>query len=126
MPRWLSGKESASKCRRYCKHRFDPELGRSLGGGNGNPLQYSFFFFPLQYSCLEKSHRERSLVGYNPWSHKELDATKPLDTKQLDTKSTHKGLLISKKLISYIVCVLCSLISSTRNIGHSHLLSTNM
>ena len=84
------------------------------------------FFFPLQYSCLEKSHRERSLVGYNPWSHKELDATKPLDTKQLDTKSTHKGLLISKKLISYIVCVLCSLISSTRNIGHSHLLSTNM
>ena len=30
-----------------------PGLGRSSGGGNGNLLQYSFFFFLLQYSCLE-------------------------------------------------------------------------
>ena len=31
-----------------------PGSGRSPGGGgNGNPLQYSFFFFSLQYSCLE-------------------------------------------------------------------------
>ena len=22
---------------------------------------------PLQYSCLEKSHGQRSLVGYSPW-----------------------------------------------------------
>ena len=28
------------------------------GGGNGNPLQYS---------CLEKSHGQRSLAGYSPW-----------------------------------------------------------
>ena len=28
----------ASRCKR---HRFDPWLGRSLGGGQGNPLQYS-------------------------------------------------------------------------------------
>ena len=87
-----------------------PGLGRSPGGGNGT----------LQYSCLEKSRRRRSLVGYSPWSHKELDTT-----KQLDTNSTHKGPLISTKLISYTVCILSSLISSTRNIGHSHLLSTN-
>ena len=31
-----------------------PGLGRSLGEGNGNPLQYY---------CLEKSHGQRSLVG---------------------------------------------------------------
>ena len=31
--------------------------GRSLGGGNGNPLQYS---------CLGKSHGQRSLMGYSP------------------------------------------------------------
>ena len=86
-----------------------PGLGRS-GGGNGT----------LQYFSLEKSCRRRSLVGYSPWSHKELDTT-----KQLDTNSTHKGPLISTKLISYTVCILNSLISSTRNIGHSHLLSTN-
>ena len=30
---------------------------------------------PLQYSCLENSHGQRSLVGYSPWGHKELDTT---------------------------------------------------
>ena len=35
-----------------------PELGRSPGEGNGNPLQYS---------CLENYHGQRSLVGYSPW-----------------------------------------------------------
>ena len=35
-----------------------PGLGRSPGGGHGNPLQYS---------CLESPHRQRSLVGYSPW-----------------------------------------------------------
>ena len=28
---------------------------------------------PLQYSCLENSHGQRSLVGYSPWGHKESD-----------------------------------------------------
>ena len=35
-----------------------PGSGRSSGEGNGNPLQYS---------CLEKFHERRSLVGYSPW-----------------------------------------------------------
>ena len=43
-----------------------PESGRSPGGGNGNPLQYS---------CWYNSHGQRSLVGYSPWGHKELDRT---------------------------------------------------
>ena len=43
-----------------------PGSGRSPGGGLGNPLQYS---------CLEKSHGQRSLVGYGPWGHRELDTT---------------------------------------------------
>ena len=43
-----------------------PGLGRPLGGGNGNPLQYSF---------LENSHGQRSLVGYSPRGHKELYMT---------------------------------------------------
>ena len=43
-----------------------PELGRSLGGGKGNPLQYS---------CLESPHGQRSLAGYSPQGHKELDTT---------------------------------------------------
>ena len=46
-----------------------PGLGRSPGGGNDNPLQYSF---------LGKSHGQRSLVGYSPWDHKELDTAERL------------------------------------------------
>ena len=48
-----------------------PGLGRSPGGGNGHPLQYS---------CLEKSHGQRSLAGYSPWGHKESDRTEGLST----------------------------------------------
>ena len=43
-----------------------PELERSPGEENGNPLQDS---------CLENPHGQRSLVGYSPWGHKELDTT---------------------------------------------------
>ena len=30
---------------------------------------------PLQYSCLENPHGQRSLVGYSPWGCKESDTT---------------------------------------------------
>ena len=43
-----------------------PRSGRSPGGGNGSPNQYS---------CLEKSHGQRSLVGYSLWGCKESDMT---------------------------------------------------
>ena len=43
-----------------------PVLGRSPGGEHGNPLQYS---------CLENPHGQRSLAGYSPWGHKESDTT---------------------------------------------------
>ena len=41
-----------------------PGLGRSLEGGHGDPLQYS---------CLENPHGQRSLAGCSPWGHKELE-----------------------------------------------------
>ena len=43
-----------------------PGLEISLGGGHGNPLQYS---------CLENPHGQRSLAGYNPWGLQELGMT---------------------------------------------------
>ena len=43
-----------------------PGLGRSSGGGHGNPLQYS---------CLENPHGQRSLEGYSPQGHTQSDAT---------------------------------------------------
>ena len=51
-----------------------PGLGGSPGGGNGNPPQYS---------CLKKSHGQRSLVSYSSKGHKESDSTEQL--------STHRG-----------------------------------
>jgi len=42
--------------------------GRSPGGGHGNP-----------YSCPSgEFHGQRSLVGFSPWGHKELDTTERL------------------------------------------------
>ena len=38
----------------------------SPGGGSSNPLQYS---------CLENPHGQRSLASYNPWDGKESDMT---------------------------------------------------
>ena len=44
-----------------------PGLGRSPGGGSGNPLQYS---------CLENSMDREAWVGYSPWGPTELETTK--------------------------------------------------
>ena len=46
-----------------------PGLGRSTAEENGNPLQYS---------CLENPHGQRSLLGYCPRGRKDLDTTERL------------------------------------------------
>ena len=48
-----------------------PASGRSPGVGHGNPVQYS---------CLENPHGQRSMVGYSPWGHKESDMTEHTHT----------------------------------------------
>ena len=73
LPRWLSGNKSTCQCR---KHRFNPwaglipGLGRSLGGRNGNPIQYS---------CLD-----------NPMDRGTWRATVQRITKSWTWLSTHK------------------------------------
>ena len=46
-----------------------PGLGRSPGGGHGNPF-------------LENPHGQRSLSSYGLWDHKESDTTERLSTAQ--------------------------------------------
>ena len=48
-------------------------LGKSPGGGHGNPLHYS---------CLQNPHGQRSLMGYSLWGHKESDMTEQLSIAQ--------------------------------------------
>ena len=56
LPGWLSGTESAYNAGDVGDAGSIPGSGRSLGGGNGNPLCYS---------CLENP-MDRSLEGYSP------------------------------------------------------------
>ena len=56
-----------------------PGWGRSPGGGHGNPLQDS---------CLENPHGQRSLAGCSPWGHKESDMIDRLSTTQRNGKSS--------------------------------------
>ena len=65
---WFSSKESVCNAGDVGSI---PGLGRSLGEGTGSPPQYS---------CLGKSHGQRSLVGYSlEGVEKELDMTKQLN-----------------------------------------------
>ena len=51
-----------------------PRSGKYPAGGNDNPLQYS---------CLEKVQRQRSLAGSRPWRRKESDRTEGLSTSEV-------------------------------------------
>ena len=67
-----------------------PRSGRSPGGGHGNPLQYS---------CLENPHGQRSLVGYSPWGHKESNTTEQISTHSLEAYINKEMSNKKKKLI---------------------------
>ena len=68
-PGGSDGKEST---RNVGDLRSIPGLGSSPGDGIG---------YPLQYSCLENPHGQKSLVGYSPWGRKESETTERLSTK---------------------------------------------
>ena len=59
-----------------------PGLGRSPGEGKGNLLQYS---------CLGKSHGQRSLAGYSVWGQKSQTR---LSNEHLPTNSTESHLVL--------------------------------
>ena len=71
LPWWLRCKESAYNAGVAGDAGSIPGLGRSPGGRHGNPLQYS---------CLENPHGQRSLVGFSAWGRKESDMTERLST----------------------------------------------
>ena len=63
LPWWLSGKESACQSRR---HRFDPSIRKIPWRRKQQPTPE---FLPA------KSHEQKSLASYSPWSSKESDMT---------------------------------------------------
>ena len=72
-PGWPDGKEFTCNAGDLASI---PGLGRSPGGGHGNPLKYS---------SLENPHGQTKLVGYSPWGHKESGMTEQLSVYLLST-----------------------------------------
>ena len=70
LPQWLSGEELACKAGVAGDTGSIPGLGRSPGGGHGNPLQYSHLENPCGLWSLE---------DFSPWGCKELDMTEQLN-----------------------------------------------
>ena len=62
-PGSVGGKEPACQCRR---HLFDPWVGK---------IPWRRAWQPTPLFLPRESHGQRSLVGYSPWGHKELDMT---------------------------------------------------
>ena len=60
---WRSGEEFPSQCRRC---GFDPWVGK---------IPWRRKWHPTPVFLPRKSHGQRSLVGWHPWSHKESDTT---------------------------------------------------
>ena len=77
-----------------------------LGGGHGNPLQNS---------CLENPHGQKSLAGYSPWGHKELDTIEQLSR-------THYHKLSGLKQQKFILLVFWEPEVQTQSVGRVGLL----
>ena len=65
MDQWLSGEESACNAGGTGDAGSIPGLGRSLGEGNGNPLQYSCLENPIDRGAWQATVRGISRVGHN-------------------------------------------------------------
>ena len=72
-----------------------PGLGRSPGGGIGNPLQYS---------CLENPHGQRSLGVYSPKSRKESNTTEATDhTRTHHPEYSLQGVILKLQYFGHLM-----------------------
>ena len=91
LPWWLKWQRIRLQCGRP---GFDPWVGK---------IPWRRAWNPLQYSCLENPHEERSLAGYRPRGHKESDLTKQLSKAQNLTwngDSTQNGSILKYLLMN--------------------------
>ena len=66
-------------CCQYRKCRFDSWVGKIPGRRKWQP---NAVLLP------EKFHGQKSLVGFSPWGHKELDMTEQLSVQACNIKHT--------------------------------------
>ena len=65
-PGGAHGKESICQCRKHKRHRFDPWVGN---------IPWRRVWQPTPVFLPREPHGQRSLAGYGPWGHRELDTT---------------------------------------------------
>ena len=83
-PDGTSGKESTCQCRGHKRHGFDPWVGK---------IPWRRAWQPTPVFLPGESHGQKSMEGYSPWGHKELDMTELLSThtrKQLSVSSYYR------------------------------------
>ena len=73
---WLSGKDSACQCRRPMKCRINPWVEK---------ISWRWKWQPTLVFLPGKFHGQKSLAGYSPWGHKEVDMTDHTNTSSLST-----------------------------------------
>ena len=129
LPRWLSGKESTCQTGDSGHTSSILASGRSSGGWNGNPLQYSCLRNPVDRGAWwaivhggkknltwpsdlsqrrqwhptpvllpGRSHGRRSLVGYSPWGHEELDTTERLHFHALEKEMAIHSMVLAWRI----------------------------
>ena len=79
LPRRCSGKESTCQYSRHKRRNFDPWVRKIPCRRKWQPAPV---FLPGEF------HGLRSLVGYSPWGHKELDMTERLKGTELNWESS--------------------------------------
>ena len=71
LPGGHSGKESTCQCRRWGRYKFNPWVMKIPWRRKWKP---TLVFLPREF------HRQKSLTGYSPWGHKELDTVEHTHT----------------------------------------------
>ena len=77
-------------------------LGRSPGGGHGNPLQCS---------CLKHPNGQRSLASHSPWGCQESDMTEQLSTQHKVINAYYNFELSLQFFTTFVICSFYSILS---------------
>ena len=107
LPRWLSGEESACQRKRRKRWGFIPWVGKIPWGRKWQPARV---FLPGEV------HRQRSLAGYSPWGHKELDVTEHLSYNGSRTFPAHNATKLFLGACDWSVPIFCFFLIQSWNV----------
>ena len=109
LPLWLSSTESVCSVR---DPGSIPGLGRSLGEGNGKPLQYSCLGNPMDRGAWWATVYQS--MGHSPWGLKELNKTEHSVHTQVESSLiTVGGADLSEVCIHMAFCILVQMAHTT-------------